>query len=114
MTDPVKPSPPIKSSDPIKESDKVVTPVTPTKPEVISGTKPPTPPVTTPIESTSSIESESDSKKSEEINFLKFPEVRELTRIEFLNKVQAILNQHSSDSNSAKKAYAEIESITPD
>jgi len=54
-------------------------------------------------------------KKSEEetMAFLQFPEVRKLTRVEYLTKVRDILNLHSSDSNSASKAYNEIESITP-
>jgi len=53
-------------------------------------------------------------KSQEETNaFLHFPEVRKLTRVEYLTKVRDILNLHSSDSNSASKAYAEIESITP-
>ena len=54
-------------------------------------------------------------KKSEQetMDFLRFPEVRKLTRVEYLTKVRDILNLHSSDSNSASKAYNEIESITP-
>ena len=101
------------ANDPIKPPIPPAT-VTPIKPTVT-----PVTPVTIKVD-----ESEKEELKKEReaflkqaekdtIEFLKFPEVRKITRTEFLNQVKSILDLHSSDSNSAIKAYNEIEAITP-